>query len=87
MKQIAIVVRNLSLALCISVLASGCTKQEPCVPVVKMVKPERVAIDNAKIEQCLYASTLENVKCVMKNYVNVKTERDQLRSAYESVTE
>ena len=87
MKRIVTIVRNLSLALCISILASGCTKQEPCVPVVKLVKPERVAIDSAKIEQCLYASTLDNVKCVMKNYVNVKTERDQLRSAYESVTE
>lgn len=87
MKRIAIVVRNLSLALCISILASGCAKQEPCVPVVKMVKPDRVVVDSAKIEQCLYASTLDNVKCVMKNYVNMKTERDQLRSAYESVTE
>ena len=83
MKRIVTIVMVCSLAL----FTSGCTKQEPCVPVVKMVKPERVAVDSAKVEQCLYTSTLDNVKCVMKNYVNMKTERDQLRSAYESVTE
>ena len=71
----------------LALFTNGCTKQEPCVPVVKMVKPERVAVDSAKVEQCLYTSTLDNVKCVMKNYVNMKTERVQLRSAYESVTE
>ena len=73
---------------CFSLLfTSGCSKQEPCVPVMKMIKPERVQIDGAKIEQCLYTTTLENVKCVMKNYVNMKMERDQLKSAYEEVTE
>ena len=76
------------LMVCSSLLfISGCSKQEPCVPVVKMVKPERVQIESAKVEQCLYASTLDNVKCVMKNYINMKTERDQLRTAYEEVTE
>lgn len=73
---------------CLSLLfISGCSKQEPCVPIVKIVKPERVAIEPAVVEQCLYASTLDNVKCVMKNYVNMKIERDQLRTAYEEVTE
>ena len=80
-------VKNWLLVSCTSIMLIGCGSQEPCVPVVKMVKPERVQIDSAKIEQCRYADTLDNVKCVMKNYVNVKSERDQLRSAYESVTE
>ena len=71
----------------LALFTSGCGKQEPCVPIVKMVKPDRVLIDDAKIEQCRYADTIDNVKCVMKNYVNVKTEMDQLRTAYESVTE
>ena len=83
MKRIAIIVMVCSIAL----FTSGCDKQEPCVPIVKMVKPNRVHVDVAKIEQCRYADTIDNVKCVMKNYVNVKSERDQLRSAYESVTE
>ena len=73
---------------CLSLLfTNGCTKQEPCVPIVKIVKPERVSIEPAVVEQCLYSTTLENVKCVMKNYVNMKTERDQLKTAYEEVTE
>lgn len=86
MKQIVRVVQSLSLVLCTSILLSGCIKQEPCVPVVTIVKPDRVEIGAAKVEQCAYAGTLDNVKCVMKNYVNMKIERDQLRSAYESVT-
>ena len=85
---VAKIVKNLLLVSCTSLMLVGCGgKQEVCVPVVKMVKPERVQIDSARIEQCRYAETIDNVKCVMKNYVNVKTERDQLRSAYESVTE
>lgn len=85
MKQIANVLMVCSIVLCTSML-TGCAEKQ-CVPVVKLVKPDRVQIEGAVVEQCRYPDTLANVKCVMKNYVNMKTERDQLRSAYESVTE
>lgn len=75
------------MALSLVLFTSGCGKQEVCVPIVQIIKPERVYIEPAKIEQCLFQTALENVKCVMKNYVNIKTERDQLRNAYETVTE
>jgi len=87
MKQIVKMLTVCCAVLCTSLVLVGCSENKPCVPVVKLVKAERVHIDRAEVEQCRYATTLDNVKCVMKNYVNTKAERDQLRSAYEEVTE
>lgn len=83
MRQIA---KKTLMVLSLVLFTSGCGKQEACVPIVQMVKPERVNIERAKIEQCLYADYRDNIKCLMKNYVKVKAERDKLRDAYEYVT-
>ena len=68
----------------IALYSSGCASK--CTPVVQYVKPSVPVIDEAKIEQCRYADQLENVKCVLGNYLNVKMERDQLRSALDEIS-
>ena len=62
--------------------SSGCCETE-----YRLVKPKKPEIQEAKIEQCRYPDTISNVKCVLKNYFEVKEERDKLRMAIDEVTE
>ena len=80
-----LIVRML-MTLSIVLYSSGCASK--CEPVIQVqyVKPSVPVIDEAKIEQCRYADQLDNVKCVLSNYLNVKMERDQLRSALDEIS-
>lgn len=64
--------------------SSGCASK--CTPIVQYVQPSVPVIEEAKVEQCRYKDQLENVKCVIGNYLNVKMERDQLRSALDEIS-
>ena len=78
-----------TLIVCLLILfTNGCSssKQE-CVPVVKLIKPAKVEIDEAKIVQCRSNDVMENTRCVLMNYLSVKKERDQLRSVIDGITE
>ena len=76
-----------TLIVCLLVLfTSGCGKQD-CVPVVKIVKPAKVVVDEAEVVQCRSENVLDNAKCVLMNYLSVKRERDQLRAVVDEVTE
>lgn len=70
------------MGLLVVLATSGCSNKN-----VVVTKPTRVVIEPAKVEQCRYADTVDNVKCVMVNYINVRAERDKLRNAYEEITE
>ena len=63
-----------------SIILSGCCKNT-------IVKPTKPDIEPAKIGQCRSAKQLDNVKCVLTNYMNVKEERDKLRLAIDQITE
>ena len=69
-------------ALFVVLFISGCCETE-----YRLVKPKKPEIQEAKIEQCRYPDTISNVKCVLKNYFEVKEERDKLRMAIDEVTE
>lgn len=77
MKQIVM----LSLVLLTALFFSG------CVTKYVYMKPERPYIEEANITQCRNPDILENQKCVLKNYINVKKERDILRFSLIQVTE
>ena len=68
----------------IVLFTSGCGK---CEPVVKYIKPNKVEIPEARVEQCRFKDQVENIKCVLGNYLEVKQERDSLRSAIDELTE
>ena len=74
------------LMICLTALSiNGCASK--CTPVVKYVKPEVPKIEAAKVEQCRYKDQLENVKCVLGNYMEVRKERDMLREALGTIAE
>ena len=76
------------LIVCLLVLStSGCSSKQECVPVVKLVKPAKVEIKGAEIVQCRSTDVMENAKCVLMNYLSIKKERDQLRTAINEITE
>ncbi len=78
-KLIALLVIVLSLTSCTN-------KQCPqCEPVVKYMKPSIPKITEAKIEQCRFDSILDNTKCVLLNYFEMKAERDKLRIAIDEM--
>lgn len=54
---------------------SGCAPKE----VVIVQKPKKPNIVDANITQCKNSDILENTKCVLNNYLEVKQERDSLR--------
>ena len=60
---------------------SGCSSKE-----VVCVKPTKPKIEEAVITQCKYDNILENTKCTLMNYINVKEERDKLRMALDRLT-
>lgn len=78
MKQIAMLV----IGCCLTLSINGCSSKE-----VVCVKPTKPNIPEAKIEQCRYSNILDNSKCVLNNYVEVKQERDMLRNAIDRLTE
>lgn len=63
-------------------ISTGCCEAE-----YRLVKPKKPEIAAANIEQCRYPDTISNVKCVLKNYFEMKEERDKLRMAIDEVTE
>jgi hypothetical protein len=71
---------NSLIILSTSIILSGCCKNT-------IVKPTKPDIEPAKIGQCRSVSQLDNVKCVLTNYMNVKEERDKLRLAIDKITE
>lgn len=71
---------NLSIILFTSMLFSGCCKNT-------IVKPSKPDIEVAEVKQCRSASQMENTKCVLTNYMNVREERDKLRLAIDRITE
>lgn len=78
------------LIVCLSILSiSGCSekKPEPCVPIIKYVKPDKILVPEASITQCKFEDTLDNVKCALMNYIEVKKERDMLRTALDELTQ
>lgn len=77
MKQIVM----LLLVLLTTLFFSGCTTK------YVYLKPERPYIEDANITQCRNPDMLENQKCVLNNYINVKKERDVLRFYLIQVTE
>lgn len=83
MKLVVMVVTGL---LVIS-FTSGCaSKSVTCTPIVEYVKPKKPVIEEAKVKQCRYADQLDNVKCVITNYFEMKMERDKLKAALDEVT-
>ena len=71
MKQILLLLIGLSITL----LFSGCTQKE-----VIIQKPQRPNIQEANIIQCRNTDILENTKCILNNYIEVKQERDSYKS-------
>lgn len=58
----------------------GCSSKE-----VICVKPTKPKIEEAVITQCKSDNILENTKCTLMNYINVKEERDKLRLALDKL--
>lgn len=75
MKQIAMLV-----IVCLATLSiSGCTSKIECI------KPTSPKIKEANIIQCRYNNILDNSKCILNNYIEVKKERDELRIVVENM--
>lgn len=74
---------------CLLVLSfSGCAEKSVFdEPIVNYVKPTMPDIKSASIEQCRYSDILDNSKCVLTNYLEVKKERDMLRASLEKICE
>jgi hypothetical protein len=49
-----------------------------------VVKPEFVEVPEAKIEQCRSEDILENSKCVLVNYTELKKENRSLRAVIDT---
>lgn len=76
------------LMLCsIALYTNGCSSKQECAPIVKMIKPTKINVDEAKIIQCRSSDIMKNTKCVLVNYLSIKKERDQLRSIVDEITE
>jgi PBP1b-binding outer membrane lipoprotein LpoB len=78
MKQIAM----LQIALLTALFFSGCVTTK-----YVYMKPARPYVEEANITQCRNHDMFDNQKCVLKNYINVKKERDILRFSLMQVTE
>ena len=77
MKQIVMLVIGLFTILSFN----GCSEKIVCV------KPSIPNIPEATIIQCKSNNILENSKCTLTNYVEVKKERDILRAAINTLME
>lgn len=83
MKQTA----KLGIGCLIVFYTSGCAEKQcpPCKPIVTYVKPKVPEVTKAEIKQCREASILENAKCILGNYIEMKKERDSLRMVVEEI--
>ena len=75
MKQIVM----LLIVCCLTLSISGCTSKIECV------KPTLPNIPEAKITQCKHTNILDNAKCSLQNYIEIKQERDSLRATLENM--
>ena len=61
-------------------LISGCSEKQ-----IECIKPKAPKVNEANITQCDNASILDNAKCSLNNYIEMKKERDSLRIIIEKM--